>query len=91
MWSVISCGPVLLVRLQYGVRNVVMVDWNLFSERFCNKSRPNQSKDQRIQHDKVGRTVLSSTLLSDSFHHFSAGITFFSLYLNVYFDLQCTQ
>lgn len=91
MWTVISYGPVLLVPLQWSIRDVVMVDLNLFSERFCNKSRPHQSKDQRIQHDKVGRAVLSSALFSDSVHHFSAGITFVSFYLHMYFDLQCTQ
>lgn len=68
-----------------------MIELDLFSECFCNKSRSNQSKDQGVQHDQVGRSMLSSRLLSDSFQHFSAGITFFSLYLNVYFDFQCTQ
>lgn len=32
-----------------------MIEFNLFSECLCNKSRSNQSKDQRIQHDEVGR------------------------------------
>lgn len=32
-----------------------MIEFNLFPECLCNESRPNQSKDQRIQHDEVGR------------------------------------
>lgn len=31
-----------------------MIDLTLFSECFCNESRSDQSKDQRIQNDKVG-------------------------------------
>lgn len=45
------------------IAKVVLTDFHLFAERVCNKSRSNQSKDQRIQHDEVGRLRFQPRLL----------------------------